>query len=71
MNHPELQNLLALLASQAVTKTLPIAERRRIDDEAGDQFPLPEGLTVEPVKTANLKGEWVKALGVRTDSVLL
>ena len=67
----ELQNLLALLASQAETKTLPIAERRRIDDQAGDQFPLPTGLVVEPISTANVKGEWVKAQGVRADSVLL
>lgn len=67
----ELQNLLALLASQADTKTLPIAERRRIDDETGDQFPLPPGLTVEPVTTADFKGEWVKASGARTDAALL
>ena len=67
----ELQNLLALLASQADTKTLPIAERRKIDDEYGDQFSLPEGIKVEPVTTASFKGEWVKARGVRTDSVLI
>ena len=67
----ELQNLLALLASQAETKTLPIAERRRIDDETGDQFPLPESLMVEPVITADFKGEWVKASGSRSDAVLL
>lgn len=67
----ELQNLLALLASQADTKTLPITERRRIDDETGDQFPLPEGLHVEPVVTADFKGEWVKAVGARSDAVLL
>ncbi len=67
----ELQNLLALLASQAETKTLPIPERRRIDDETGDQFPLPEGLSVEPVVNAEFKGEWVKAIGSRSDAVLL
>lgn len=67
----ELQNLLALLASQAETKTLPIAERRRIDDETGDQFLLPESLIVEPVITADFKGEWVKASGSRSDAVLL
>ncbi|MDX2044108.1 MAG: alpha/beta hydrolase [Acidobacteriota bacterium] len=67
----ELQNLLALLASQADTKTLPIAERRRIDDETGDQFPLPDGLHVEPVVTADFKGEWVKAVNARDDAVLL
>lgn len=71
MNQSELQNLLALLASQADTKTLPLAERRRIDDETGDQFSLPEGLHVEPVETASLKGEWVKANGARSDAVLL
>ncbi len=71
MNHTELQNLLVLLASQAETKTLPIAERRRIDDEAGNQFPLPEGLKVEPITTETFKGEWVNAQGVRTDSVLI
>lgn len=67
----ELQNLLALLASQADTKTLPIAERRRIDDEAGDQFPLPEGLKVEPVSHPDFKGEWVKANGTRNDAAML
>lgn len=67
----ELQNLLTLLASQAETKTLPIAERRRIDDETGDQFLLPESLIVEPVITADFKGEWVKASGSRSDAVLL
>ncbi|MFN0108019.1 MAG: alpha/beta hydrolase [Blastocatellia bacterium] len=67
----ELQNLLALLASQADTKTLPVAERRRIDDEYGDQFPLPKGLTVKPITNADFKGEWVKANGARDDSVLL
>lgn len=71
MNNHELKNLLALLASQAETKTLPIAERRRIDDETGDQFPLPEGLIVEPVITTEFKGEWVKASGSRSDAVLL
>ncbi|MBS1786366.1 MAG: alpha/beta hydrolase [Acidobacteria bacterium] len=67
----ELQNLLALLASQTDTKTLPLAERRRIDDEAGDQFPLPADSKVEPVQTAAFKGEWVKASGARTDAALL
>ncbi len=67
----ELQNLLALLASQADTKTLPIAERRRIDNEAGDQFPLLEGLKVEPVSRLDFKGEWVKANGTRNDAALL
>lgn len=67
----ELQNLLTFLASQANTKTLPIAERRRIDDEAADQFPLPEGLKVEPVSHADFKGEWVKAASTQTDAALL
>jgi phosphinothricin tripeptide acetyl hydrolase len=67
----ELQNLLALLASQAETKTLPIADRRRIDDETGDRFPLPEDLSVESVVVADFKGEWVKAVGSCSDSVLL
>lgn len=67
----ELQDLLTLLASQADTKTLPIAERRRIDDESSDQFPLPEGLKVEPVSHADFKGEWVKAVDTRSDSALL
>jgi len=67
----ELQNLLSLLASQAETKTLPIAERRRIDDETGDRFPLPEGLSVESVVVADFKGEWVKAVGSRPGFVLL
>ena len=60
-----------MLASQADTKTLPIAERRRIDDEYGDQFPLPEGLHVEPVITPTFKGEWVKPQNVRNDKVLV
>ncbi len=67
----ELQDLLTFLASQANTKTLPIAERRRIDDESSDQFPLPEGLKVEPVVNTNFKGEWVKAANTRTDATLL
>ncbi len=67
----ELQNILALLASQAATKTLPIAERRRIDDETGDQFSLPEGLQVEPVTAADFKGEWVKAASLRNDAALI
>lgn len=66
----ELQNLLALLASQAETKTLPIPERRRIDDQTAARFPLPEGLKVEPAISKNIQGEWVKAQGVRNDSVL-
>lgn len=67
----ELQNLLAVLASQADTKTLPIPERRRIDDEYGDQFPLPEDLHVEPVITPTFKGEWVKPQNVLNDTVLV
>ncbi|MGH9803486.1 MAG: alpha/beta hydrolase, partial [Blastocatellia bacterium] len=71
MKNTELQNLLALLSGQTDTKTLPIAERRRIDDESGDKFPLPEGLEIEPVTATGFKGEWIKTRGSRRDAALL
>lgn len=67
----ELQKVLERLASQAETKTLPIAERRRIDDENADDFPLPADITVEPISTDELKGEWVKTPGANGDAALL
>lgn len=67
----ELQKVLERLASQAETKTLPIAERRRIDDENGNDFPLPADVIVEPVSTNELKGEWVKTPGANGDAALL
>lgn len=67
----ELQKVLERLASQAETKTLPIAERRRIDDENADDFPLPADVTVELISTDELKGEWVKMPGASGDAALL
>ncbi|MGE0885021.1 MAG: alpha/beta hydrolase [Blastocatellales bacterium] len=67
----ELQKVLERLASQAETKTLPIAERRRIDDENANDFPLPADVIVEPVSTNELKGEWVKTPGANGDAALL
>ncbi len=67
----ELQKVLERLASQAETKTLPIAERRRIDDENANDFPLPADVIVEPVSTNELKGEWVKTPGANGNAALL
>ncbi len=67
----ELQKVLDLLASQAEIKTLPIAERRRIDDKNADNFPLPDDVTVEPIAMNDLKGEWVTSRGATKDAALI
>jgi len=67
----ELQKVLELLAGQAETKTLPIAERRRIDDETAENFPLPDDMIVEAVETGKIKGEWVKFPVMDQDAALL
>ena len=66
----ELQNVLALLASLPDTTNLPLAERRRLDDENGGLFPLSAGVEIEQ-EAAPFKGEWVRARDVRRDAVLL
>jgi acetyl esterase/lipase len=71
MKSSELQKVIELLSSEADVKALPIAERRRIDDENARHFPLPEGVEVQPFATERFSGEWVNARGVQSDAVLL
>lgn len=67
----ELQTVLELLASQAETKALPIAERRRIDEENASIFSIPDDVVIEQVRDEKVKGEWVRAGQTRSDAAFI
>jgi acetyl esterase/lipase len=47
-----------------------ITEMRKFDEEETAKLPLPEGLMVEQVADNDVKGEWVRTVGVRGDAAL-
>jgi acetyl esterase/lipase len=49
---------------------LSIAETRKLDEEQAATLPIPEGLTIEQIVDGEVKGERVRAVGVRDDAVL-
>ena len=58
-------------ASRPDREELSIAETRQIDEEAAGHIQLPESTAVELVETDSVRGEWVRAAGMRQDAVLL
>lgn len=66
----EISAVRELLAKRNRGDFPSVAEARRADEEEAAKLSLPAGVTVEPVSDGGVKGEWVRAAGVRRDAVL-
>lgn len=71
MKNTEMENVLALLAEDANVKSLPIAERRRLDEENAARFPLPAGVAVEPFESGHIYGEWLRIENAMPNAAIL
>jgi len=72
MSVQDRQTLAALFAAGSPLESPSIAEQRAQIDAMGANFPVPEGLEVQPASMGGVAGEWVRAKGVRRgDAALL
>lgn len=61
MASPELQPILDMMRDRPSYKDLGIEELREGLRKLFGQYPLPEGMTTEPVTAGGVPGEWVRA----------
>ena len=71
MSVKDRQTLAALFAAGSPIASPSVAEQRAQIDAMGANFPIAEGLEVHPASIGGVKGEWVRAKGVRRNDAAL
>lgn len=71
MSVKDRQTLAALFAAGSPIGSPSLAEQRAQIDALGANFPAAEGLEVQPATLGGVKGEWVRAKGVRRNDAAL
>ena len=71
MSSHEIKQVRELLASEPDPKTMSLADSRADFDEQGRQFPLPEGLSIEPWNAGGVPAQWFRAKNAHTDAAML
>ncbi|HEY4940566.1 MAG TPA: alpha/beta hydrolase [Rhizomicrobium sp.] len=71
MSVKDRQTLAALFAAGSPIGSPSLAEQRAQIDALGANFPAADGLEVQPATLGGVKGEWVRAKGVRRNDAAL
>lgn len=71
MASDDIQNVRALLAANPELNDLSVEETRVIMDQMGQNFPLPEGVSVSSVEATGINAEWVRTDNASQDRVVL
>ncbi|HEX4947115.1 MAG TPA: alpha/beta hydrolase [Blastocatellia bacterium] len=71
MSSGDIKQVREMIASLPDWAVMEVPETRAFYDQLGQQFPVPDGVTVEATNAGGVKAEWVRAAGCRTDAVLL
>jgi phosphinothricin tripeptide acetyl hydrolase len=67
----DVKQVRELLASLPDIGSLTLAELRETYDQLGQQFPLPDGVSVATTDAGGVNVEWANAQNARTDAVIL
>jgi epsilon-lactone hydrolase len=71
MSSGDVKQVRELLASLPDIDSLPLEELRVTYDTLGQQFPVPDGVSVTPTEADGVKAEWAQAQNARTDAAIL
>src|SRR5262245_18633128 len=71
MSSGDVRQVREWLASLPDIDSLPLKELRETYNQLGQQFPLPDGVSVTTTDAGGVNAEWAHALNARTDAVIL
>lgn len=71
MASEDLKNVLAWMAANPAIEELSLEESRSYFNERGQEFPLPEGVTIASADVGGMTAEWVRADNANNDAVIL
>ncbi len=71
MSSGDIKQVREMIAGLPDWSTMDVPDTRAFYDQLGQQFPLPDGVTVEATEAGGVKAEWVRAPECRNDAVLL
>jgi monoterpene epsilon-lactone hydrolase len=67
----DIKNVLAWMATNPAIEDLSIEESRAYFDGRGQEFPLPEGISIASVDVDGITAEWVRAANANDETVIL
>ena len=71
MSSGDIKQVREMIASLPDWSTMDVPATRAFYEQLGQQFPVPEGVSIEATDAGGVKAEWVRAPECRTDAVLL
>ena len=71
MSSEDIKQVREMIASLPDWSTMDVLQMRAFYEQLGQQFPVPDGVSVEPTDVGGVKAEWVRAPECRNDAVLL
>jgi epsilon-lactone hydrolase len=71
MASEDIKNVLAWMATNPAIEDLSIEESRVYFDARGQEFPLPEGISIASVYVEGIPAEWVRAANANDESIVL
>jgi epsilon-lactone hydrolase len=71
MSSGDVKQVRELLATLPDISALSLAELRVTYDQLGQQFPLPEGVSIATTDAGGVNAEWARAQNARNDAVIL
>lgn len=71
MSSGDIKQVREMIAGLPDWSTMDVPDTRAFYEQLGQQFPLPDGVTVEATDAGGVKAEWVRAPECRNDAVLL
>lgn len=71
MASEDLKNVLAWMAANPVIEDLSLEESRSYFDARGQEFPLPEGVSIASADVGDIKAEWIRAANAEENRVIL
>ncbi|HZS05410.1 MAG TPA: alpha/beta hydrolase [Blastocatellia bacterium] len=71
MSSGDIAGVRELIATLPDTNALSVQEFRALYEQLGQQFPVPDGVSVEKTEAGGVSGEWLRAPEARADAVIL
>jgi epsilon-lactone hydrolase len=71
MASEDLKNVLAWMAANPAIEDLSLEESRSYFDARGQEFPLPEGVSIASAEVEGIKAEWIRATNAEENRVIL
>jgi epsilon-lactone hydrolase len=71
MASEDLKNVLAWMAANPAIEDLTLEESRSYFDSRGQEFPLPEGVSIASAEVDGIKAEWIRAANASEETVIL